>query len=201
VIKPVIDPVIELCIQDFFSCDNAQEPLIPEALWQKWFQTWLTALQPQLRLHPLLSQQNEAGKPPTYELSLRLTDDAEIQILNRHYRQIDRPTDVLAFAALEDSLGIEAGQSIETDEPLYLGDLVISVETAQRQAGELGHPLKTELAWLSVHGFLHLLGWDHLDREQLRQMLNQQSKLLDLVNISVQMDKYLADEGESHLAK
>jgi probable rRNA maturation factor len=193
--------VIDVFIEHTCGRTSTQEPIPPESLWQSWFQTWLTALQPELMTHPQLSQQHWDGHSPAYEVSLRLTNDAEIQLLNQQYRQIDRPTDVLAFAALEDELAFANGQYQESIAPLYLGDLVISVETAQQQALEMGHPLATELAWLTVHGFLHLLGWDHPDREQLIQMFNQQRRLLDLVGISVQQNKYLADYGEGYSAE
>jgi probable rRNA maturation factor len=70
--------------------------------------------------------------------------------------------------------------------PLYLGDVVISVDTAGRQAQQQGHPLQTELAWLAAHGLLHLLGWDHPDEERLVEMLNQQETLLQSVNLTIQ---------------
>ncbi|MBD2021582.1 rRNA maturation RNase YbeY [Leptolyngbya sp. FACHB-36] len=138
---------------------------LPET-WQTWFQHWLVALQPDLS--------------SAYELSLRLTDDREIQALNHQYRHQDKPTDVLAFAALE----VEA-PLLEDAEPLYLGDIVISIDTAKRQAQAQGHDLKTELAWLAAHGLLHLLGWDHPDDDRLVEMLDQQQALLQSVGLDV----------------
>lgn len=134
--------------------------------WQTWFQQWLEILQPALMA------------PLGYELSLRLTDDAEIQQLNADYRQKDQPTDVLAFAALEVNTPAVPDR---VEGPLYLGDLVISVETAQRQAQAAGHTLTIELAWLAAHGLLHLLGWDHPDDGQLMVMLAQQAQLLTAI--------------------
>ena len=94
------------------------------------------------------------------EVSVLLTDDAEIQRLNKQYRGIDSPTDVLAFAMRE---GIDAEIN-----PHLLGDIVISIQTAQRQAVDVGHSLDMELALLAVHGTLHLLGYDHeIDSEAL----------------------------------
>ena len=149
---------------------------ISEATWEQWFQNWLEALT-QVKATtqiPLASDQ-------AYELSLRLTDDGEIHTLNAQYRQIDRPTDVLAFAALEvDVPYFEEMRSL----PLYLGDIVISVETAQRQAQQQGHSLVQELAWLAAHGLLHLVGWDHPDEESLTQMLSQQETLLQMVGFA-----------------
>jgi probable rRNA maturation factor len=87
------------------------------------------------------------------ELSLLLLDDRQIRKLNRAWRKKDRPTDVLAFAQRE-------GKFCDPKDPV-LGDIVISVETAKRQAREQGHPLPTELDLLLVHGLLHLLGYEH----------------------------------------
>jgi probable rRNA maturation factor len=87
------------------------------------------------------------------ELSLVLCDDARIQALNRDYRGKDAPTDVLSFSMRE-------GEEAEADDPV-LGDLVISLDTAARQASELGHTLEDELRVLTIHGLLHLLGYDH----------------------------------------
>jgi len=87
------------------------------------------------------------------ELTVSLVDDDAIRALNRDYRQADRPTDVLAFAMRE-------GERVTGDEPV-LGDVVISLDTAARQAHRRGVPLARELRTLLVHGVLHLLGYDH----------------------------------------
>ncbi|MEB3294413.1 MAG: rRNA maturation RNase YbeY [Synechococcales bacterium] len=161
----------EIAVQDLFWSEETPAP-IPEEQWDCWFQHWLALLQPTdadgVALHPT----------HCYELSLRLTDDAEIQTLNRDFRYQDRPTDVLSFAALEVDY-----PEIPDDEPLYLGDIIISVQTAARQAEERGYPLEVELAWLAAHGLLHLLGWDHPDEVHLHRMLNQQQLLLASVQI------------------
>ncbi|PSB27031.1 rRNA maturation RNase YbeY [Stenomitos frigidus] len=137
--------------------------------WEDWFQAWLVALQP------------NRSPIDSYELSLRLTGDREIQSLNQQYRQQDQPTDVLAFAALE-SVFVPP-QELQSTLPLYLGDIVISVGTAQRQADAQKHPLDIELAWLAAHGLLHLLGWDHPDEESLNRMLKQQQVLLESIGL------------------
>ncbi len=137
--------------------------------YQDWLRTWLEALEPQFS--PI----------DAYEISLRLTNDIEIQQLNTDYRQQAKPTDVLSFAALETAIpGIEA---LHQQQPLYLGDIIISVETASRQACSAQHSLTKELAWLTAHGLLHLLGWDHLDEDSLEEMLSQQTRLLGLVDL------------------
>ncbi len=130
-----------------------------------WFETWLA--QPDLDL-PTAS---------SYELSLRLTDDAEVQLLNSQYRQKDQPTDVLAFAALENDMPLVPGL------PVYLGDIIISVDTANHQALAYQHSLNQELAWLASHGFLHLLGWDHLNEASLEKMLQRQEQLLGTIKV------------------
>lgn len=89
------------------------------------------------------------------EVSLFLTDDKGIWEMNRDYRGIDRPTDVLSFSQIE---GEPAPGIAETT---ALGDIVISVETAQRQASEAGRTLDDEMDTLAVHGMFHLLGYDH----------------------------------------
>lgn len=147
---------------------------IDEPTWHQWFSTWLTHLRV------------EKSPSASYEVSLRLTDNAEIQSLNASYRHKDQPTDVLAFASLEADLPYSAEMLAEM--ALYLGDVVISVETAQEQAQERGHSLKQELAWLASHGLLHLLGWDHPDEASLRRMLKQQEDLLQIVGFKIQYD-------------
>lgn len=135
--------------------------------WQSWIQQWLNCL-------GSITQVAE-----DCELSLRLTSDRQIQIFNQQYRSLDRPTDVLAFAATESDLTLPS----EFAEPLYLGDILISLDTAATQAIEQQHSLQIELAWLASHGLLHLLGWDHPDDVSLQQMLQQQSELVQTLNL------------------
>ena len=105
-------------------------------------------------------------------LGLRFTDDSTIAELNNHWRQRAESTDVLSFAALEEAPALPDVSSVE------LGDIVVSVETAHRQAEEQGHSLERELRWLVSHGLLHLLGWDHPDDSSLAAMLSLQEHLL-----------------------
>ena len=150
---------------DIYQAANSIQP----DTWQQWFEQWLSVLNP--TLSPIQA----------YALTLRLTDDAEIQRLNATYRHQDRPTDVLAFAALETQAPQAASWAVL---PVELGDIVISVETAWAQAQARHHRLQLELAWLASHGVLHLLGWDHPDADRLHQMLNQQKLLLVAVGLS-----------------
>ncbi len=152
-------------LQDHFFENASQTSPISTPTWEYWFQTWLTELA------------SSIPSAEEYELSLRLTTDAEIQTLNFQYRDQDKPTDVLSFAALE----VDCPPTPET-EPLYFGDIIISVETALRQALEQKHSLTMELAWLASHGFLHLLGWDHPDDKSLEKMLSQQDNLLKILS-------------------
>lgn len=167
------DPVIELNLQDAFafSSDQAQTFYnISSQTWQDWFQIWGKTL---ISYIPIASH---------HELTLRLTGDQEIQNLNSQYRQKNQPTDVLAFATLEWDFPKITNQP-EFSEPLYIGDIIISIETADKQAQKQGHSLKRELCWLASHGFLHLLGWDHPDEQSLQKMLQQQETLLKFVGL------------------
>lgn len=103
---------------------------------------------------------------PNCEISLVLCGDDEIRRLNRDYRGLDEPTDVLSFP-----------QEVETPLPgerRLLGDVVISVPTARRQAEAAAHPLERELEWLLLHGVLHLLGYDDSTPEGLQEMIDKQ---------------------------
>jgi probable rRNA maturation factor len=103
------------------------------------------------------------------ELSIALVDDAAIAALNRRYRRRPRPTDVLAFSLLEGAHAAHRGA--------LLGDVVIGLETAARQACEGGVALDDEVAKLLVHGTLHLLGYDHVRSAEARRMRTQERRL------------------------
>lgn len=109
------------------------------------------------------------------ELTLVVTDDSGIQSLNRDFLGSDVPTDVLAFAALEDG-----GPFIAAPEAGgYLGDVIVSYPRAVAQAQEQGHSPEQELTLLVVHGVLHLLGYDHADEESKAAMWTRQDAILD----------------------
>jgi probable rRNA maturation factor len=104
------------------------------------------------------------------ELSVALTDDEEIHELNRVFRRRDRPTDVLAFAMREGApAAVPAGDGAASL-PEMLGDVVVSVETARRQAARRGRALESEVRELLAHGLLHLVGFDHQTRAEARVM-------------------------------
>jgi probable rRNA maturation factor len=98
-----------------------------------------------------------------------------MQEINREYRQIDRPTDVLSFPLYEPE---EEFVLEEEEEFVTLGDIVISMPQAQLQAKEYGHSLQREVAFLAVHGFLHLLGYDHETEEEEKEMFARQEEIL-----------------------
>ncbi|MBO8136711.1 MAG: rRNA maturation RNase YbeY [Desulfotomaculum sp.] len=113
------------------------------------------------------------------EVSLVFVDDAYIHQLNRTYRGVDKPTDVLSFA-------MEEGEEIPEaeDSRQLMGDIIISLQTAQSQAREYGHSMVREIAFLSVHGALHLLGYDHQGEEDTQVMRQMEERILTELGIS-----------------
>lgn len=107
------------------------------------------------------------------EVSVTFTDNEGIHALNREYRNVDRPTDVLSFP-------LSDGEDYDTDgDAVLLGDIVISLERAQTQAEEYGHSFEREVAFLTVHSMLHLLGYDHeTSPEDERDMFARQDEIL-----------------------
>ena len=136
--------------------------------------------------------------PEGIELDLSIVSNEEIQVLNRDYRGLDKPTDVLSFALTEVSseydvdfahldLAEEAEETEDLEEtefedeeaiPQHLGDIIISYPRAQEQAQDYGHSLDRELAFLAVHGFLHLNGYDHQTEEEAKEMFRIQEEVL-----------------------
>ncbi len=109
-----------------------------------------------------------------FELELTLCGDEEIHRINREFRGIDRPTDVLSFPMMEFEM---------PEVYVSLGNIVISVETARRQAEEYGHSLKRELCFLCAHSALHLLGYDHETEDEREEMEAKQREILDALGI------------------
>lgn len=168
------------------------DPLAGADLWHGRLSAWLDDLQTDLP---------EALQSEAYSLGLQLVSDASIAALNQDWRSTSGATDVLAFAAQDDDLegalpmplppqpegpgpGNEPDEQADDDDwgPAFgsveLGDIVISLDTAARQAPEHGHSLEQELLFLASHGLLHLLGWDHPDDASLAAMLARQEELL-----------------------
>ncbi len=119
-----------------------------------------------------------AARAGAAELSLVLVSDRRMRVLNRRYRKKDRPTDVLAFPLLERGQIYFPRRKINLS-PVLLGDVVIAMPTAKRQAAALGHSLCDEMARLLVHGVLHLLGYDHerSERDALRMARKEKAIL------------------------
>ena len=114
------------------------------------------------------------------EVSVTLTDDAHIHVINREYRGVDRPTDVISFALTES----EEPEIIGGEEHELLGDLIISLERMRAQAAEYGHTELRELSFLTVHGMLHLLGYDHMEEEERLEMEEEQRRVMEELGIT-----------------
>ena len=111
-------------------------------------------------------------------LSVSLVDNEFIHKMNKDYRNIDRPTDVISFAFLDTETNRQ--EILLSKAPVVLGDIYISIDKAKEQAKEYGHPLERELKFLFVHGLLHLLGYDHMKKEDEEIMFPLQEKILAL---------------------
>lgn len=107
-------------------------------------------------------------------VSVVLTDNETIHKFNREYRNVDRPTDVLSFPSDE-------GEQLLMPPDGFLGDIMISVPKAEAQGAELGHSTERELMFLTVHGILHLLGYDHIRPEDEKVMLKAQQNIISLL--------------------
>ena len=112
------------------------------------------------------------------ELSVMLTDDEHIHELNKKFRGVDRPTDVLSFAFRESD-----EPEILTDEVEILGDIIISLERAKFQAETYGHSYLREVIFLTVHGLLHLLGYDHIEESERLEMEREQDFVMSKLGI------------------
>ena len=121
------------------------------------------------------------------EVDITIVTDEEIHALNRDYRNVDRATDVLSFALDEDGGEPEL---VGGPEVHLLGDIIISAETAARQAEEFGHGLEREIVYLAVHGLLHLLGYDHMQEEDKAIMRAKEEEALREIKLS---EEFLAD--------
>lgn len=124
--------------------------------------------------------------PLKSEVSVMFTDDEEIHELNRLHRGVDRPTDVLSFPLFEyDENGdiIEDDLDFNPNGEMILGDIVISLETASRQAQEYGHSFEREIGFLTVHSMLHLFGYDHMTPEDEEEMFGYQREILERMGL------------------
>lgn len=120
------------------------------------------------------------------EISIMLVDNEEIHQLNKLHRDIDRPTDVLSFPMFEydengeiDILECDFGENGE----ILLGDIVISLERAREQAEEYGHSFDREVGFLTAHSLLHLLGYDHMEKDEEKEMFSLQEEILKICDL------------------
>jgi probable rRNA maturation factor len=111
------------------------------------------------------------------EVSVTFVTNDRIQEINREYRDKDQPTDVISFALEE--LGEDEIEIIGVEMPRVLGDIIISIDRTKEQAEEYNHSVARELGFLALHGFLHLLGYDHMDEEEEKKMFKRQKDILD----------------------
>lgn len=116
------------------------------------------------------------------ELSVTFVDNARIQEINKEYRNKDAATDVISFAMEE--MGEDEMEIIGADIPRMLGDIIISIERTREQAAEYGHSFERELGFLALHGFLHLLGYDHMTESDEKVMFTKQKEILDEYGLS-----------------
>ncbi|WP_308638862.1 rRNA maturation RNase YbeY [Paenibacillus silvisoli] len=141
-------------------------------------------------LEQLLQLAGKAEGLTEGEVALTIVDDEEIHQLNREYRNIDRPTDVLSFAMQEETdeeLEIIYEVEDESEQVPFegmLGDIIISAERAKLQSEEYGHSLERELGFLFVHGFLHLIGYDHQDDASEAVMTEKQEAVLSQLGLT-----------------
>ena len=151
------------------SMENAQDKIVLGEYLEKRLQDGLNAV---AKLHDL---------DDMTEVDITIVDDEEIHQLNRDYRNVDRPPDVLSFALDEDD---EDEPELLEGQLHLLGDIIISAETATRQAEEFGHGLEREIVYLAVHGFLHLLGYDHMVEEDKVIMRAKEEEALRAINLA-----------------
>ena len=121
------------------------------------------------------------------EVGITIVDDERIHEINREYRNVDRPTDVISFALDDDLEDSDEPELIDGPEEHLLGDIIISVETANRQGEEFGHGLEREIVYLAVHGLLHLLGYDHMVEEDKVVMRAKEEEALRAINLSEEL--------------
>lgn len=111
------------------------------------------------------------------EISVSFVSLEEIHELNREYRNVDRPTDVLSFPQFE------RDEEIPEVGPVYLGDVVISTDKAKAQAEEYGHSYERELVYLFTHSVLHLLGYDHMEEDEKKEMREREEEIMSHLGI------------------
>ena len=117
-------------------------------------------------------------------ITITLTTPENIKKINKEYRNIDRATDVLSFPMIEKE---EITKKIKNQEFMHediLGDIIISIEKVEEQAKEYGHSFERELSYMVVHGFYHLMGYDHMTEEEKTEMRKKEDVILNALNIT-----------------
>ncbi|MQR95533.1 rRNA maturation RNase YbeY [Fictibacillus phosphorivorans] len=128
-------------------------------------------------LSNVLEKAAEMEKTGQAEVSITIVTKERIQEINKEYRQKDSVTDVISFAMEE--MGEDETEIIGGEETRFLGDIIICLDVAKEQAEEYGHSLEREMGFLAVHGFLHLLGYDHMNEEDEKRMFGRQEEILE----------------------
>ncbi len=166
---------ISFPFQDLNICLDSEsiDILKSSSFWNQEIASWIRFIQ----INEELKCPKIVRSASKLSLGLELTNDKKISDLNDAWLGKAKSTDVLSFPIIDETSVVFSSEFIE------LGDIVISVPTAIRQAKENNVDLCRELRWLATHGLLHLLGWDHCDEESLTQMLRTQEHLLDLRGI------------------
>lgn len=126
-------------------------------------------------------QENQENIDSDAELSVTFVDKEEIKNINKVYRDKDKVTDVISFALEEDEPEIDMN---ELEIPRVLGDIIICTDVAQEQAENYGHSFERELGFLALHGFLHLLGYDHMTDEDEKEMFGRQDAILNAYGLT-----------------
>ena len=178
------DSILDLSIDLVFKFENLRlknihdnykdNSIFEKYFWEKTFEVWMDVI---LNENKFSNLSNIKLKRQTFSLSFEIIDDEIIAALNKKWLNKKGPTDVLSFPIISENDLYTEMACIE------LGDLFISIETAQKQAIKFNNSLKEEMIWLASHGFLHLLGWDHRDNNELDKMLNFQEYLISKLNL------------------
>jgi|SRR5699024_513159 len=133
----------------------------------------------------VLSTAEKLELDQNFEVSITIVSNKRIQEINRDYRSIDRPTDVISFAIEDDDEDFKSlfDDELDGELPRLLGDIFISIDRTEEQAKEYGHSFERELGFLTIHGFLHLNGYDHQTKEEEKEMFSLQEKILEENNL------------------
>ena len=117
-------------------------------------------------------------------ISITLTNPEHIHEINKQYRNVDRATDVLSFPMFEKKEIDEKIKNNDFEHEDVLGDIVISIEKVEEQAKEYGHSFERELAYMAVHGFYHLMGYDHMEENEKKEMREKEENILSKLEIN-----------------